>query len=409
MTPRFYLLCTVVFLWPLSAFSQGNEAEPPPHTGPTVLPTVVRDAAANTGGVDSAGDNRIESAETAMTGATLDENRVAARKAYDAGRELILNGDFVRACSAFEHALSFVRLPIILFAAAQCRKDLGHDVEALYLFSGALKANERAARVHPESDCLTPIQAEAAFRNMEDLLKRFVQVEFIAPEGDAVVGVRVNGELFGNVHIFATRRPLDDRADEAEAVLSYGPGGPIDINLGVAKKQLEDMGAVHPIPQKLLAAWWMKPGSYTFDLQLKSGQKMFLKHQEITGPHSIIDLQKENWPAYVVVEEIPPNTRLMLKGVNPQTVLVDLPEQTERTRNFEISVPRPGNYELIVTRKGYRDIGQRVKMDAGQRQAVYLDFRQKPLFRKWQFWVGIGVAAAVFAGASVPMVYAARH
>lgn len=409
MMSRFCLLCTVLFLWPLSAFSQGNEAEPPPHAEPTGVPAFVRDAAANTGDADNAGDDRNESAVTAMTGATSDENRVAARKAYDAGRELIRNGDFVRACSAFEHALSFVRLPIILFAAAQCRKDLGHDVEALYLFSGALKANGRAARVHPESDCLTPIQAEAAFRNMEDLLKRFVQVEFVAPEGDALVGVRVNGELWGNVHIFAARRPLDDRADEAEALLSHGPGDPIDIHLGVAKKQLDHMGAVRPTPQKLLATWWMKPGDYTFDLQLKSGRKMFIRHQEITGPHSIIDLQKDTWPAYVVVEEIPPNTRLTLKGANPQTVLVDLPEQKERTRDFEISVLRPGTYDLIVTRKGYRNIGRRLKMDAGQRQSVYLDFRQKPLFRKWQFWVGIGVAAAVFAGASVPMVYAARH
>jgi hypothetical protein len=409
MTPRFYLMCMMLFFWPLSAFSKDNEAGAQQSPEPTVLPTIIRDAAENAGSAGITGDDRNEPAENVITGATSDENRVAARKAYDAGRKLIHNGDFVRACGAFEHALSFVRLPIILFAAAQCRKDLGHDVEALYLFSAALKANERSARSHPVSDYLTPIQAEAAFRNMEDLLKRFVQVEFVVPQGDALVGVRVNGDVWGNVQIFGARRPLEDSADEAEAVLSHGPGDPININLGVAKKRLDEMLAVHPTPQKFLAAWWMKPGSYTFELVLKSGRRMFLRHQEVAGPHNIIDLQKKMWPAYVVVEEVPPNTRLMLKGANPQTVLVDLPEQKERKRDFEISILHPGNYELIVTRKGYRKIGRRLKMDAGQRQSVYLDFKEKPLLRKWQFWVGVGVAAVAFAGGAIPVAYAASH
>ena len=93
-----------------------------------------------------------------------------------------------------EQALGFAKRPIVLYAAAQCRKDQGaeNDIESLAFFSEALKTNSNKTNNWQAEDFLTDLQVEAARGNIEDLLKRYVQLNILLPSGEKIKGIKIN-------------------------------------------------------------------------------------------------------------------------------------------------------------------------------------------------------------------------
>ena len=340
--------------------------------------------------------NKTTSKTSTVPGSTAKDTRIVAKKEYDKGKMLTEKGDFIKAKAHFEQALDQMRRPIILYAAAQCRKDLGDDIEALYLFKEALKANASTSQSFEDKDRLTDIQSEAAFRNMQDLLKRYVKLKIVAPKGDEIQRLSINGNEWTTVRISAQPEYVDGHTN--------GHTEEIDVFIGLNQPRLQKFQEKTSTETSSLESFLIKPAKYNIEVFLASGRTIYLKEHAVQARSNFLDLRKTSWPSRVVIEEIPPDTHVFFKRVGDGAKLATMPPQKDRKRDVEIPRLSPGKYELIATRKGYLNIEKVITLEVGQRKTEYLDFKQKPLYQKWQFWVSVGMVSAAIVGITVPLI-----
>lgn len=313
---------------------------------------------------------------------------VSANIAYQRGRERAKEKKFAQASFHFEVALSYIRLPIILYATAQCQKDLGHEIEALLLFDEALKMTSEASDHYP----LSRVHQAAAIEIMEELLKRFVEIEIIAPGGDSIKSIKIDDKEWSTIQFLS----VCDKTWMNR-----------DCTIGLSKEQLtkleEAKGESLVSRTTLQTKFWIKPNAYNFEIQLKSGRLFFLKKHSVVTRKSRIDLTYKKWPSWVVIDEVPANTKVVIRNITRGTTPFDR-QYNQREPSVEIADLNPGQYDLVATRKGFVDIKKNINIGVGHREKVYLGFKQKPFYKKWLFWVGVGLVSATITGVAVPLV-----
>ncbi|MBN2524842.1 MAG: hypothetical protein JXR76_00525 [Deltaproteobacteria bacterium] len=397
MNTRHYILGIALFFFPSLSFAQPTDGETPNDSA--IVPPIKLERTEMPNN-DLLPDGQANTPPEELS--NKDIKRIRAKMAYGKGRQLAKQKKYSEARFYFEQALGYIRLPIVLYAAAQCRKDLGHDIEALLLFFEAVKPNINVA----PNDYLSNSQQAAAFEIMEELLQRFVQVEFTEPKGDRITRIQIDGEDLTTIHIEASQKNEETTVQSGSDVLRRNEVT-FDHIIGLTENRLANLKKTDPnlsvLKSTLQKEFWIKPNTYSFEIELHSGRTIFLKNLSVMARTNQVDLKRKDWPARVIIEEIPADTRIVFHDLTHRTIPLDR-KYTDRERDVEIANLPSGQYDLVATRKGFRDIKKNIILHVGQKEPIYLDFEQKPFYRKWPFWLGAGLVSAAIVGISVALV-----
>jgi hypothetical protein len=295
----------------------------------------------------------------------LSPNRKQAMGAYLRGREAASRNDFAAALGLFKKAYSLETSSTALFAIAQCQKALNRPIEALLTFAASLYEDNRM----DPGDRLTEPFAIAARDHLSLLLRRLVAVRVVLPQG-----AELDRMLIGGIPVINTR--LYGQLDHGLFLAgARAPGIP-----------LEQTAFPHEF------VFYTRRGVFDIDFILSDGRRLSIEKRRLEKGRDRIDLNRDPLPARIVVENIQPGTRIVVKAEGDVTVVDE--KFHERQRELTIGELKQGAYDLSASRNGFDDFDAAYRVSRGQEERVYLDLQPKPLIKSWKLWLGVGLVTA---------------